>query len=144
MFNEIVAEEKLSSSNVALQALRRLTAAFGARALIMDELMQMKKTRAMIVREYARNFRKLLPLLGKRPVPEADLTCRFKTGMLIDWQLELNRHARTWDLARMVTQFEAIDRHKMEAELLRGGRLNVGKESSKTSKRSLLEDAVRT
>ncbi|KAG3117845.1 hypothetical protein PI124_g4255 [Phytophthora idaei] len=105
-----LSENFVFMGNVALQALRRLTAAFGARALIMDELMQMKKTRAMIVH----------------------------------WQLELNRHARTWDLARMVTQFEAIDRHKMEAELLRGGRLNVGKESSKTSKRSLLEDAVRT
>ncbi|ETL91587.1 hypothetical protein L917_09876, partial [Phytophthora nicotianae] len=56
------------------------------------------------------------------PVPEADLTRMSKTGMPNDWQLELNRHARTWDLASMEAKFEAIERNEKEAEVLRSGR----------------------
>ncbi|ETP27684.1 hypothetical protein F442_23039 [Phytophthora nicotianae P10297] len=115
MFNEIVAEEQLTSTNVALQALRRLTTVHcppGTRALIMDEL--------------ARNFRKLLRMIPfveeNDPVPEADLTRMSKTGMPNDWQLELNRHARTWDLASMEAKFEAIERNEKEAEVLRSDR----------------------
>ncbi|ETP46012.1 hypothetical protein F442_07686 [Phytophthora nicotianae P10297] len=126
MFNEIVAEERLTSTNVALQAFRRLTAVHcppGTRALIMDELVQAKKTRTMTVREYARNFRKLLRMIPfveeNDPVPE-DLTRMFKTGMPIDWQLELNRHARTWDLASMEAKFEAIECN--ERKVVRSGR----------------------
>ncbi|ETP14887.1 hypothetical protein F441_10210 [Phytophthora nicotianae CJ01A1] len=92
----------------------------------MDELVQAKKTRTMTVREYARNFRKLLRMISfveeNDPVPEADLTRMSKTGMPNDWQLELNRHARTWDLASMEAKFEAIERNEKEAEVLRSGR----------------------
>ncbi|KAE9036994.1 hypothetical protein PR001_g8574 [Phytophthora rubi] len=118
LFNETVAEEQYVSNNVAIQALRRLTAVHcppGTRALIMDQLTQTKKTRTMTVREYARNFRKLLRMIPfvkeNEPVPEADLVRMFKSAMPVDWQLQLNRHARTWDLTSMEAQFEAIERN---------------------------------
>ncbi|KAE9019769.1 hypothetical protein PF011_g5690 [Phytophthora fragariae] len=94
LFNETVAEEQYVSNNVAIQALRRLTAVHcppGTRALIMDQLIQTKKTRTMTV--------------------QADLVRMFKSAMPVDWQLQLNRHARTWDLTSMEAQFEAIERN---------------------------------
>eukprot|EP00644_Phytophthora_capsici_P009906 jgi/Phyca11/18674/fgenesh1_pg.PHYCAscaffold_39_\ len=145
MFNDFVADDLLTNGNVAIQALRQLTTVHcppGTRALIMDELTQMKKPRTMSVRMYARNFRKLLRMITfveeNEPVPEADLVRMFKSGMPIEWQLELNRHARTWSLNSMETQFEAIERNAKEAELLRGNRPAQRKhnEQQETSKKS--------
>ncbi|KAE9356021.1 hypothetical protein PF008_g3792 [Phytophthora fragariae] len=62
MFNDVVAEEQLDHVDVAIYALRRLTMVHcppGTRTMIIDELMDLRKTQSMSVREYSRAFRKL-------------------------------------------------------------------------------------
>ncbi|KAF4129342.1 hypothetical protein GN958_ATG21606 [Phytophthora infestans] len=99
LVNEIVAEEQLTVNNVALTALRWLPSVHcppGAWVAIVDQLMQLKKTRTVIVREYAHRYM------------YAD---RLATG-----------DARTWDLSSLESQFEAIERNEKAAALMRGSR----------------------
>ncbi|KAL3664806.1 hypothetical protein V7S43_009986 [Phytophthora oleae] len=93
MFNDIVGEEQMMTTKVAIHALRRLIVVHcppRTRALIMAQLVLMKKLRTRSVREYARNFRKLLRMIQfleeNEPVLEADVVCMFKNGMPVDWQ----------------------------------------------------------
>ncbi|OWZ16093.1 Pol Polyprotein [Phytophthora megakarya] len=94
----------------------------------MDELMQLKKTMSKSVCDYSREFRTLLRMIPflehgeNEAVPEADVVRMYKMGMPINWQVELHRISRGWDLPSMEAQFELIERNEKESELLRGNR----------------------
>lgn len=130
-FNDIIREEAEFRPNITVVALRQLTARHcppGTRGALMDELMQLKKTMNKSVRDYSREFRTLLRMIPflehgeSEAVPEADVVRMYKAGMPINWQIELHRISRSWDLPSMEAQFELIERNEKESELLRGNR----------------------
>ncbi|OWY92288.1 hypothetical protein PHMEG_00038773 [Phytophthora megakarya] len=121
MFNDVVVEEQLEHVDVAIHSLRRLTMVHcppGTRTLIIDELTDLRKT--------ARAFRKLNRYLTfideNEAIPEADCVRMYKSGMPIEWQIEVSRLSRSWDFAGLEQQFELIERVENEAEALRNRR----------------------
>ncbi|KAJ8558974.1 hypothetical protein ON010_g8474 [Phytophthora cinnamomi] len=129
MFNDAVAEEQLDHVDAAIHALRQLTLAHcppGTRTIIIDELSNLRKTQAMSVREYSRAFKKLNRYItfidDSEPIPQADCVRIYKNGMPIEWQIEVSRLSRSWDLAGLERQFELIERVEQEGEALRSRR----------------------
>ncbi|KAJ8525279.1 hypothetical protein ON010_g15835 [Phytophthora cinnamomi] len=55
-------------------------------------------------------------------VAEADAVRMYRLGMPIDWQVEVNRISRIWDLESIETQFELIERNEHDDAILRNGR----------------------
>ncbi|OWY96310.1 hypothetical protein PHMEG_00033451, partial [Phytophthora megakarya] len=130
-FNDFVREEVQLRPDVAVAGLRHLTARHcpaGTRGMLMDELTQLKKVRSNTVRQYSSEFRMLLRMIPflehgeNEPVVEADAVRMYRFGMPIDWQVEINRIARIWDLASIETQFELIERNEHDEAILRGNR----------------------
>ncbi|KAI9984016.1 hypothetical protein PInf_005306 [Phytophthora infestans] len=130
-FNEIFREEAEFRPNITILALTQLTARRcppGTRGVLMDELMQLQKKKGTPVKEYSREFRTLLrifPFLEhgeNEAVPEADIVRMYKMGMPVDWQVELHRVSRGWDLPSMDAQFELIESNERDSEVLRGQR----------------------
>ncbi|DBA01732.1 TPA: LOW QUALITY PROTEIN: hypothetical protein N0F65_010142 [Lagenidium giganteum] len=101
-FNDIVNEEVAFRENVADYALRYLTSIHcppGTRELLMEEISKLRKPRKLTVRGYAQQFRGLFLEHGENePILEADLVRMFKSGMSIDWQVEVNRISRRHNL----------------------------------------------
>ncbi|EGZ16401.1 hypothetical protein PHYSODRAFT_507591, partial [Phytophthora sojae] len=92
--------------------------------MIIDELMDLRKTQSMSVREYSRAFRKLNRYITfideSEPIPETDCVRMYKSGMPIEWQIEkccVPRH-----IAGLERQFELIERVEQEDEALRNRR----------------------
>ncbi|EEY60994.1 uncharacterized protein PITG_01238 [Phytophthora infestans T30-4] len=126
--NDTVVEESLLRPDVALVALQRLTKVHcpdGARGVIIDEMTTLKKTRNISVREYTRSFQKLERMLqyitDNEAVPTSDVICMYKSGIPVDWQIEVNRLSRSWDYRELIHQLELIDRNEQEEERLRSG-----------------------
>ncbi|EGZ21833.1 hypothetical protein PHYSODRAFT_448231, partial [Phytophthora sojae] len=130
-FDDFVREEAQLRPDVAIAGLRHLTTRHcpaGTRGLLMDELTQLKKKRGDTVRQYSSSFRMLLrmiPFLEHREneaVAEADAVRMYQLGMPVDWQVEVNRISRIWDLASIETQFELIERNERDEAILRNNR----------------------
>lgn len=130
-FNDFVREEVQLRPDVAVAGLRHLTAKHcpaGTRGMLMDELTQLKKKRGNTVRQYSCEFRMLLRMIPflehgeNEAVAEADAVRMYRQGMPIDWQVEVNRISRIWDLASIETQFELIERNEHDEAILRSNR----------------------
>ncbi|KAF4142860.1 hypothetical protein GN958_ATG07923 [Phytophthora infestans] len=128
-FNDIFREEAEFRPNITLMALRQLTTRHcspGTCGVLIDELMQLRKKKGTNVKEYSREFRTLLrmfPFLEhgeNEAVPEADIVRMYKMDMPVDWQVELHRVSRGWDLPSMEAQFDLIERNERDSEVLRG------------------------
>ncbi|KAF4138882.1 hypothetical protein GN958_ATG11839 [Phytophthora infestans] len=107
---QVLLKEAEFRPNITLMALKQLTARYcppGTRGVLMDELMQLRKKRGQIARR-------------KRSRAEADIVRMYRLGMPVDWQVELHRVSRGWDLRSMEAQFELIERNERESEVLRG------------------------
>ncbi|ETL80447.1 hypothetical protein L917_19062 [Phytophthora nicotianae] len=130
-FNDVFREEAEFRPNITVVALSQLTVRHcppGTRGVLMEELIQLKKTMSKSVRDYSREFRTLLRMIPflehgeNEAVPEADVVRMYRMGMPINWQVEFHRISRGWDLPSMEDQFELIERNEKESELLRGNR----------------------
>ncbi|KAE8966377.1 hypothetical protein PR003_g29561 [Phytophthora rubi] len=130
-FNDFVREEAQLRPDVAISGLQHLTTRHcpaGTRGLLMDELTQLKKKRGDTVRQYSSSFRMLLRMIPflehgeNEAVAEADAVRMYRLGMPVDWQVEVNRISRIWDLASIETQFELIERNERDEAILRNNR----------------------
>lgn len=122
-FNETVAEESILWPTTV--ALVEIHCPDGTRGVILDDMSALKKTRNVSVREYTRSFRKLGRMLNyitdNEAIPTSDVIRMYKSGMPIDWQIELNRLSRSWEYNDLVHQFELIERNEQEEVVLRNG-----------------------
>eukprot|EP00644_Phytophthora_capsici_P016207 jgi/Phyca11/115494/e_gw1.28.560.1 len=108
-FNDAVAEEVLLRPDVALVALKRLTAVHcpdGTRGVVIDEMSALKKTRDNSVREYTRSFQKpgrmIQYIEDNEAIPMSDVIRMYKSGMPVNWQV--NRLWCSWEYRDLVRQ----------------------------------------
>ncbi|KAG2789594.1 hypothetical protein PC129_g8805 [Phytophthora cactorum] len=77
-----------------------------------------KENTHVSVREYTRSFQKLGRMLqyitDNEAIPTSDVIRMYKSGMPVEWQIEVNRSSRSWDCRDLVLQFELIERNEQE------------------------------